>query len=184
MSALILLANGFEEIEAITIIDVLRRAEINVIIAGLDQKVITGAHGIKVDTDLKIEDFHEETDVIILPGGQPGSDHLAESDLVKSLIQKYHKNNKIVAAICAAPAVVLSPTGILDGKAATCYPGFEEKFSPNVNIQINELVVQDQNIITSKGPGTAFAFAYTLVEALKDKKTADQLRKAMLATTI
>lgn len=182
MKALILLAEGFEEIEAVTVIDVLRRANVDVQIVGLHQETIKGAHGIKIEADLKLQDLKEEVDAIILPGGQPGSDNLAKSNQVKELIQKYAEQNKIISAICAAPAVVLSPTGILDGKKATCYPGFEERFNSTIQHDPHQTVIQDQNIITSRGPGTALDFAFLLVEQLKDKSTADQLRKQMLIT--
>jgi len=177
--ALILLAEGFEEIEAITIIDVLRRAGVQLIIAGVEGKIISGAHGLKVEAELILSDYTNIPDVVILPGGLPGADNLKASSEVNNMIKKVYEDKKIVAAICASPAVVLSPLGVLDGKKATCYPGFEDNFSDSIE-RSEEAVVIDENIITSRGPGTAFEFALTLVKQLVDIKTAVSLRQGML----
>ncbi|PIU39866.1 MAG: DJ-1 family protein, partial [Candidatus Omnitrophica bacterium CG07_land_8_20_14_0_80_50_8] len=124
-TALIVLADGFEEIEAVTPIDVLRRAGIEVIVAGVGKREVTGAHDITVETDLMLEQYQGIPDAVVLPGGMPGAANLNQSEALKDLLQKMKRAGKIIAAICASPAVVLAPNGILEGKKATCYPGFE-----------------------------------------------------------
>ena len=114
----IVLAEGFEEIEAITPIDVLRRAGLQVMIAGVGGKEITGAHGIKVGTDMALEDYRGVPDAVVLPGGLPGADNLKKSKAVEALLKRVKESQKIIAAICASPARVLAPQGILDGKKA------------------------------------------------------------------
>lgn len=177
--ALVILAEGFEEIEAVTPIDILRRAPVEVIIAGLNNKEVRGAHGIKINTDVLFDDFRQEIDALILPGGSPGAENLAKSPKVAGLINKVFKAGKIIGAICASPALVLEPTGILKGRRATCYPGMEKLFSPDVKFSA-EAVVREDNIITSRGPGTALLFALKIVEALIDKKTAEGLAEKVL----
>ena len=176
---LIVLADGFEETEAIAPIDTLRRADIDVRIAGLSGLEITGGHGIKVLADIKLDDIKEEFDAIVFPGGSMGAENLSKSEKVKKLIKEMHKKGKIIAAICASPAVVLAPTGILEGKNATCYPGMEKKFPPTVK-HSNEEIVVDGNVVTSKGPGTALAFGIKLVELLTSKGLAESLKQKMV----
>lgn len=177
--ALIILADGFEEIEAITSIDILRRARIEVIVAGLSNRETRGSHGIKVGTDILLDEFKEEIDALVLPGGSPGAENLAKSPKVASLINKMFRSGKIIGAICAAPALVLEPTGILNDKKATCFPGMEKLFSKEVKFS-QDAVVRDGNIITSRGPATALAFALKIVEALIDKETAQGLAEKVL----
>ncbi|MDP3980876.1 MAG: DJ-1/PfpI family protein [Chlamydiota bacterium] len=179
-TALIILAEGFEEIEAVSIIDTLRRGEIRVIIAGLSQVWVTGAHEIKIQADILLEKFDGSADAIILPGGLPGAENLAQSQDVIKLVMDFYEKDKIVSAICAAPALVLGKTGILKGKRATCYPGFEKQLGEEVHFDPDQSVVEDGNILTSKGPGTALSFALSLVRKIKDQKTADSLKQAML----
>ncbi len=176
--AVVLLAEGFEEIEALTIVDILRRAGVDVITAGVGGAEITGAHGVMVKADLRLEDAPRDGDAVILPGGMPGSENLAVP-AVGDLIKAYAGAGRIVASICAAPALALSPTGVLDGKQATCYPGFEQAF-PETAIRREEAVVEDGQLITSRGPGTASRFALRLVERLVDAETAAELRAGML----
>lgn len=178
--ALIILAEGFEEIEATAPIDILRRAQVEVIVAGLNNKEICGAHGIKINADILLEEFRQDADALILPGGSPGAENLSKSKKVSELIKAMFKGNKIIAAICASPALVLEPTGILKNKKATCYPGMEKLFSQDVQF-CQEAVVRDGNIITSRGPATALPFALAIVEALVDKTTADALGERVLA---
>ncbi|MDP1853302.1 MAG: DJ-1/PfpI family protein [Candidatus Omnitrophota bacterium] len=178
--ALIILADGFEEIEAITAIDILRRAQIEVIVAGLSNRETRGSHGIKVSTDILLDELKEETSALILPGGSPGAENLAKSPKVASLINKMFKSGKIIGAICAAPALVLEPAGVLKGKKATCFPGMEKLFSREIKFTQEE-VVRDGNIITSRGPGTALAFALKIVEVLLDKDTAQTLKEKLVA---
>jgi 4-methyl-5(b-hydroxyethyl)-thiazole monophosphate biosynthesis len=174
------LADGFEETEAIASIDILRRADINVIMCGLNNKTVTGAHDIKVEADMTLDDFSDDLDALVLPGGMPGAEHLARSEKVKKLIQETNNKGRVVAAICASPAVVLAPTGILSGKRATCYPGMEKELGKDTAF-IEENVVVDGNIITSRGPGTALQFALAIVEKMLGKDAADTHKKRTLA---
>lgn len=176
---LVILAEGFEEIEAITPIDVMRRAELDVTVAGLGGTVVTGAHGIAIRADIELAAFTGTPDAIVLPGGMPGASNLAASPAVSALIQKTFEAKKIVAAICASPAVVLAPLGVLDGKKATCYPGFEERFGPRTE-KTTDRVVREGNVITSRGPGTAFEFSLALVSELVGKSAAERLADGMV----
>jgi 4-methyl-5(b-hydroxyethyl)-thiazole monophosphate biosynthesis len=176
---LILLAEGFEEIEAVTIIDVLRRAELHVTVAGVDAAEITGAHGIKIAADILLDQYRDLPDAVILPGGMPGSENLKRSSKVLEIIKRVHAQKKLVAAICAAPAVALGPAGILDGKKATCFPGFEKQLPPSVQFS-EDRVILDGNVLTSRGPGTAFEFSLKIVEQLSGKKISDELKERML----
>ena len=177
--ALIILANGFEDIEAVTPIDILRRGGITVIVAGLGGTEIKGSRGTVIKAEIALEDYNGVPDALILPGGNTGAENLALSPRVKELILSVSSKGKIVAAICAAPALVLAPTGILDGKKATCYPGMEENFSPKVKASGDD-VVQDGNIITSRGPATAFPFALKILENLAGKNVAETIAEGTL----
>jgi 4-methyl-5(b-hydroxyethyl)-thiazole monophosphate biosynthesis len=175
---LIPLAKGFEEIEAITNIDVLRRAGLDVIIAGIGSLNIEGDHRIKIETDTEISKVDaDDLDGVVLPGGMPGAANLRESNELRQIIQKLNEENKLCAAICAAP-IVLEAAGVLDGKNATSYPGFDKDMS-SCNYK-EENVVIDGNIITGRGPGVAMEFALALVEYLLDDKTRIELQKSML----
>ena len=175
----VILANGFEEIETITPIDVLRRAGLDVLVIGLAQKTVSGAHGVRIDTDVTLDEYRDIPDAIVLPGGMPGAQNLKESKQVAELIKKVNAAKKLVGAICASPALVLTPTGVLDQKKATCYPGFEKNFAPSV-IFTKDRVVIDGNVVTSRGPGTALEFALALVEKLEGKEKANSLKEALL----
>jgi 4-methyl-5(b-hydroxyethyl)-thiazole monophosphate biosynthesis len=179
-SALIILAEGFEEIEAITCIDALRRAAVNVTVAGLKQARVKGAHGITIIADKELAASGADFDAVILPGGMPGSTNLAASENVISLLKQMHAAGKIIAAICAAPAVVLAPCGILDNKSVTGFPGMTDGFAKSTRYREDPVVI-DGNIITSRGPGTALLFALAIAEKLSGRQTADQLRRATLA---
>lgn len=176
----VILADGFEEIEAVTVVDILRRAELEVIIYGLDKEIITGSRGVKVVVDRKLAEFEQDLDAIVFPGGMLGAKNLADSENVKQWIQKMNARKKIIAAICASPAIVLAPLGVLEGKKATCYPGMEGGFSKKTTY-LQEDVVVDENIITSRGPATALKFSLALVEKLTSKETAATLKKKTLA---
>jgi 4-methyl-5(b-hydroxyethyl)-thiazole monophosphate biosynthesis len=177
--ALVIIAEGFEEIEAITPVDVLRRAEVDVTVAGLGASSITGAHGVIIKTDIVLDDCDFLPDAVIFPGGLPGAENLASSVKVKNVVLKMSSEGRLIAAICASPALVLAPTGVLSGRTATCYPGLEKNFSPDVKF-VKEKVVQDGNIITSRGPATALAFALKIAENLVGKAKADMLAQQML----
>lgn len=173
IKALLILADGHEEIEAITPIDILRRAGIDVTVAGLNKKDITGAHGITTVTDIVLEDFKGTFDALILPGGMPGTTNLMASEQVLSLVKKTAQSpTTLCAAICAAPRV-LSKAGILKNKKFTCYPGVEDHIPEGKHTP--EKVVIDENIITSRGVGTAIDFSLAIVEFLVDTYAADLL---------
>lgn len=178
-TALVVLAEGFEEIEAVTPIDVLRRAGMEVIVAGVGQREVTGAHGITVETDLMLEQYQGHPDAVILPGGMPGALNLKKSQSLEVLLEKMQKEKKLIAAICASPAVVLAPIGILDGKRATCYPGFEGQLGPRVKF-VSERVVVDGCVVTSRGPGTAMEFALELVSQLAGPEAVEKLSQSMV----
>lgn len=154
---LVPLASGFEEIEAVTIIDLLRRADIEVISACLDRRRVIGSHGIKVLADTHIEEIDfTHFDMIVLPGGMPGSRNLRDNEAIQELLCKFDQDNKLIGAICAAP-IALESAKVLK-RAYTCYPSFEEQIATK-GYQTEEDVVCDQNILTSKGPATAMNFA-------------------------
>lgn len=174
----VMLANGFEEIEALAFVDILRRANINVETVSIDNTTtVTGSHNISVVADRMIAEIEEIADGIVLPGGLPGTYNLRDNTIVTSMLNEYNDKGKIVAAICAAPSV-LGGLGILSNKSATCYPSFEDKLIGA--IISNDKVVVDNNIITSRGAGTAHDFALKFVEILISKEKADELRSSML----
>lgn len=175
----ILLADGFEEIEGITVIDILRRAKIDVTMAGLHDGIITGAHGIKITPDTEIYTIEPGNyDMLFLPGGQPGADNLNNEERVKVLINDFYDSGKLVGAICAAP-YVLGQAGILKGKHATSYPGYLEQMGEGVMYE-EEKVVVDGTIITSRGPGTAAYVAFAIVKKLVGPEIANKLKTGML----
>ena len=176
---LILLADGFEEIEAVTTIDILRRANLDVTIAGVGKSVVKGAHDISVKADTEISAYKGLPDAIVVPGGMPGVENLSASKQVNDLIKKCHEEGKIIAAICAAPSHVLAPMGIIQGKKVTCYPGCEDLLKGKA-VFVDEKVVVEDNIITSKGPGTALDFALKVVEKLAGESTKEEVRKKTL----
>lgn len=173
------LANGFEEIEALATVDILRRAQIPVVTVSVsDEIVITGAHDIRVIADtLYSETDFSEVEVLLLPGGMPGAKHLNEHEGLKRLIRKYNERGNMIAAICAAP-MVLGGLGLLHGRNATCYPGFEAKLT-GANVT-GEKVVVDANITTGRGPGLAFDFALTLVEQIAGIETRKEVENGLL----
>ncbi|HXV19265.1 MAG TPA: DJ-1 family glyoxalase III [Candidatus Omnitrophota bacterium] len=179
-TVVIVLADGFEEIEAVTPIDILRRAGLEVIVAGVGKREVTGSHGITVETDIMIEQYQEMPDAVVLPGGMPGSENLKKSAALEDLLQKMKRSNRTIGAICAAPAVVLAAQGILDGKKATCYPGFENEFGSKVVFQ-DDRVVRDGQITTSRGPGTALEFSLELVSQLVSPEAAKKVSQSVLA---
>ena len=179
-NACVLLAEGFEELEAVTILDVLRRAGIETEALSVGNQRVAGAHGIPVLADRTLkEGAGERWDAVILPGGLPGATNLQEDPQVLALVQEQNRSGRMVAAICAAP-IALASAGVLEGRRATCYPGFEDQLGKVERSE--ERVVIDGNVITSRGPGTALDFALTLVEELKGREAADALRDAMLIT--
>ncbi len=177
--ALIILADGFEDIEAVTPVDILRRVNVEVTVAGLTNEMVKSARGTAIKADTLLENAGEGYDVVILPGGMPGAENLANSSKLKKMLLKMNSEGKLIAAICASPALVLSPLGLLDGKKATCFPGMEENFSAKVRAS-KEIVIQDGNIITSRGPATAFPFALKIAENLVGKDIAEMVARQTL----
>ena len=173
------LANGFEEIEALGTIDILRRAQISVQTVSItDDKKVTGAHHITVLADKTFSEFDFSTaEVLVLPGGMPGAKHLNEHEELKKHIKEFAKNGKTVAAICAAP-MVLGGLGLLDGRKATCYPGFEPELIGAK--ATGEKVVVDENIVTGKGPAFVFDFALQLVETIAGIGTRKEVQDGLL----
>jgi len=178
--AIVILAPGFEEIEAVTVIDILRRAEVDVTVAGVSDRTVRASRLTTIVADITLEEAETYYDALILPGGMPGASNLAASEKVIALIKHINGYGHIIAAICASPAIVLAPTGILNGKQATCYPGMQDKFDDST-IYSEEPVVSDGNIITSRGPATALPFALKIVAHLVDRETSEKVRKALLA---
>lgn len=177
--SLLFLAEGFEEIEAITIIDVLRRADIPLKTVSITSHLhVKGAHGITVEADTVFETIAvDDFDCLILPGGMPGTKYLDENKKLKDWLLVHAKNGGRVAAICAAPSV-LGRLGLLKGKRATCYPGFESALQ-GANFTAAS-VETDGNIITANGPAAALHFALSLVSAIKGESVAQDVAKAMM----
>lgn len=172
------LAEGFEETEAVTLIDVLRRADFQVKTASLGSNLVQGAHDITVEADCLLKDISaKEFDMIILPGGMPGTKYLLESPIIKKLLEDFSKKDKYIGAICAAP-MVLASAGLLENKAATSFPGTENKLG-GAKVKTDRVVL-DGNIITSKGPGTAMEFALAIVEKLAGIEKRDSLAEALI----
>jgi 4-methyl-5(b-hydroxyethyl)-thiazole monophosphate biosynthesis len=175
---LVPLAPGFEEIEAVTSIDVLRRAGIEVVTVSLNSIDVKGAHNIPVIADKRIKQIKiEEFDGILLPGGMPGAQNLKENSQILKFVRQINENKLMVAAICAAP-MVLETAGILENINATSYPSFKKEV-PSCNYK-EERVVKDGNIITSRGAGVALEFALEVVEYLEGKKVKEDLIDSML----
>jgi 4-methyl-5(b-hydroxyethyl)-thiazole monophosphate biosynthesis len=173
------LAPGFEEIEAVTIIDVLRRAGVRVVVAGTEAGPIRGSHEITIAPDTTVDAVDAATlDMIALPGGMPGSLHLRENAMVRALVAQLAARGAYTTAICAAP-VVLAAEGLLAGRHATSHPSVRNQIDAAVYEEA--AVVEDGSIVTSRGAGTAMAFALHLVRLLVDEDTAERLRTAMVA---
>lgn len=174
-TVLVPLAQGCEELEAVTITDLLTRAGINVVTVGLDDQVVVASRGMKLVPDKQLSDVLEDDfDMIVLPGGLPGADHLNNDPRIQALVKKAAANNKYTAAICAAPRV-LATAGLLEGKKVTSFPGALADF-PVKNMSYEEkAVVVDGYVVTSRGPGTAMDFSLTLIELLLGKEKRDQV---------
>lgn len=174
----VILADGFEEVEALAVVDVLRRAEIDTVVAGLHDGHITSARRVKVIPDTVIETVNvDDFDMIVLPGGQPGSDNLNADPRVKDLITSFSRKGKLVGAICAAP-IVLASAGVLRGKRATSYPSYKDRLGGAAYEE--KSVVTDGTVLTSRGAGTALSFGLAIVERLVSKEKARKIKEAML----
>jgi 4-methyl-5(b-hydroxyethyl)-thiazole monophosphate biosynthesis len=178
---LVPLANGFEEIEAVTIIDVLRRAEIEVLVAYLDKNsAVKGANGIIVIADMQVRDISVDTlDMIILPGGWDGTYALADDENVQNILKEMNEKGKSISAICAAP-FALHKAGVLKHHY-TCYPGAEEQIRLDGFMGDTSMIVEDENIMTSRGPGTAICFALAIVKKLKGEEMYMMLKGGLIA---
>lgn len=165
-SVVVLLAEGFEEIEAVTTVDLLRRTGMEVLMISVSRsRRVTGSHRITVEADMILEDYNDIPDALVLPGGMPGAENLAASALVKQLVQSCVAQKKLIAGICAAPAFVLLPQGVLAGKRGTCFPGFERSFGTQAEY-VDAGVVVDGNVITANGPGATAQFAIEIITYL------------------
>jgi 4-methyl-5(b-hydroxyethyl)-thiazole monophosphate biosynthesis len=164
---LVPLAEGFEELEAVTIIDILRRAGLEVVIASLADSPVSGSHGIRLEADAPLGALLEQQfDMIALPGGMPGAERLKQDPRIAALVRRLHRDGRPVAAICAAP-MVLAAAGVLADRRATSYPGFLDGTAAST--VVGDAVVVDRGVITSRGPGTALDFALALVEELEGR---------------
>lgn len=171
------LADGFEEMEALTPLDMLRRVGVDVKTVGVSGKTVMGAHNISVVADILPEEIKKSViEGVILPGGMPGTLNLEKSEIVQTVIDYCYENEKMIAAICAAPSI-LGHKGILKGKNATCFPGFEKDCQGAT--MCNDRVVVDGNIVTAKGAGCALLFGTAIVTYLKDEQVGSKLLQDM-----
>ena len=177
--ASVFLAPGFEELEGLTVVDLLRRAGVEVTMVSIEEtRSITGSHGITVEADRLFGEMdYADQDLLVLPGGMPGTTNLKNCDRLLELLHSFHKQGKMLAAICAAPTV-FGHMGILEGKKATCYPGCEDGLGGADFLA--QRVVVDGNITTSRGVGTAISFALSLIEQLYDKEKAETIRSSIV----
>jgi 4-methyl-5(b-hydroxyethyl)-thiazole monophosphate biosynthesis len=177
---LVPLAPGFEDLEAVTLVDLLRRADIEVITAGLQEGLIQGARGMRVQPDASLDEVLDQAfDMIALPGGMPGAEHLKNDARIQALLKRLAAADKYTAAICAAP-IALAQVGLLDGRRVTSYPGFVDKLSIPGATCLSDAVVVDGKVVTSRGPGTAMDFALTLVELLAGRAKRDQVEAGLV----
>lgn len=178
----VFLADGFEEVEALTVVDLLRRARIEVKTVSIsDSLTLIGRSHIEVNADEMFKkDECEKADMLVLPGGMPGTAYLGQHKGLKKLLEKFAKEDKYLAAICAAPTV-LAQYGILDGKRATCYPGMETQLA-GAQVVTDQKVVTDGRVITSRGAGTAIPFSLELIRALEGAQVADEVKRGIVYT--
>ncbi len=177
---LVPLANGCEELEAVTLIDLMRRAGIEVVTAGLRDGPVTASRGVVLLPDKNLDDvLGEEFDMLVLPGGLPGADHLDADPRIHALLQRMAEEGRYTAAICAAPKVLLH-AGLLDGHRATAYPGIIDGQSEGGLELLDQPVVSDGKVVTSRGPGTAMDFALTLIEHLLGADRRQQVEQALM----
>ena len=178
-NALIPLAQGCEEMEAVTVVDLLRRAGIEVTTAGLDEQPVHASRGMVLVPDTTLDEALQHSyDIIVLPGGLPGADHLGNDERIINLLREMAGNGKYTAAICAAPRV-LAHAGLLDGKRATSFPGALDGASVPGLDYLEQPVVTDGRVITSRGPGTALDFALELIERLSGKQKRDEVEAGL-----
>lgn len=177
------LATGFEEVEALIPLDVLKRGGVDCTLVSVEQsREVTSSHGVRITADMTISEANlDDADMLLLPGGMPGSVNLGQNAAVRAAIDRQNKAGELIGAICAAP-MVLGEMGLLQGKKATCYPGFEEHLL-GADYTAG-LVEQSGNIVTGRGPAAAFPYAYHILSILTDKETAEQVRDGMIFTQL
>lgn len=179
-TVLVPLAQGFEDLEATTIVDILRRAGVEVITAGLAPGLVQGSRGLRVQPDAHLDEvLDRDFDMIALPGGMPGSEHLKNDPRVQALLKRMSNEGRYTAAICAAP-MALAAAGLLDGRRATSYPGVVDRLNLPGTVYLSEPVVVDGKVVTSRGPGTAMDFALTLAELLVGRAVRDEVEAALV----
>lgn len=179
MKVAVYFATGYEEIEALSVVDILRRGKVEVLMVGVSGQTVVGAHNISINMDTTLEQMsHEDIEMMILPGGGLGARNLAASRALTSQLEAFKEQGKWLAAICAAPSV-LGEIGLLRGEKATCYPGFEEKLL-GCSYE-SERVVVSNHVITGVGSGASLEFGYKILELLQGKEVADKVKSGMLA---
>jgi 4-methyl-5(b-hydroxyethyl)-thiazole monophosphate biosynthesis len=178
-TVLVPLAPGCEELEAVTVVDLLRRAGIGVVTAGLDDQPVTASRGMVLVPDMTLDDaLGQDYDMVVLPGGLPGADHLDNDERLAGLLKQMAADGKYTAAICAAPKVLAS-AGLLNGKRATSYPGVMQSVNVPGMDYVEQAVVTDDKVITSRGPGTAMDFALELIEVLVGTDTRTEVEAGL-----
>lgn len=177
----VFLADGFEDVEALIPVDVLRRGGVEVVtVSTTEFPLVESAHGVNIEADIQFEQSdYTDADLLMLPGGMPGAANLVAHEGVCKAVLAQAAADKKVGAICAAPAVVLASLGLLEGRKATCYPGFEQKLKDGGAEYTGDLVTVSGNITTAEGPAAAFPYAYELLAQLTDKSMADQIAEGM-----
>ena len=163
MKAIVLFKEGFEELEALSVVDVLRRADVKCDMLGMDSMEVTSSHGVKLTMDDLFDESAYDADVVVLPGGMPGASALRSDQRVIDILKDFNQKGKWIAAICAGP-ISLEKAGVIENKQFTCYPGFESEIPSG--IYQDSLTCIDQNIITGRGPAAGLEFAYTILEKL------------------
>ncbi len=178
-TALIILAEDFEELEAITVMDLFVRAGIEVTRAGLHPGLVRASRNTRIQPDVHLDELANQSfDIVVLPGGLPGADHLAADARVKALLQKQHQEDKWIAAICAAPRALIR-AGVCEGKRITAYPGALEGFDLAGVALCSDAVVVDGKLVTSRGPGTAMDFALELIGVLEGEGVREKVEKGL-----
>ena len=180
MKVAVYFATGYEEVEALSVVDILRRGGIEVLMVGADgQKAVSSRNHVSINMDALVEEInHDEIDMMVLPGGVPGVNHLAENEILVKQLKEFKEKGKWLAAICAGPSI-LGNLGLLKGEQATCYPGYEEQLLGCEYLK--EPVVVSNHIITAVGAGASLDFGYKILEMLKGKELSDKIRAAMKA---
>lgn len=179
MKVAVYFATGYEEIEALSVVDVLRRGGVEAIMVGVDGKTVVSAHKVSINMDMTLDEVnHDEIDMMVLPGGGLGTKNLAANNIIAHHLKEFKAQGKWIGAICAAPSV-LGGLGLLQGEKATCYPGFEEQLLECTHV--NDRVVVSGHIITGIGPAASLEFGYKILELLKGKEAADKVSEGMLA---